>query len=213
CCPAFVEYIRRHQPELIDHVSTVVSPMVAMGRAIRKKDPKARVVFIGPCTAKKVEMKQPEVKGAVDHVMTFEELRSLLDAKGIDLAKMPEITAGEPSSYGRMFARTGGVAESVRRVAKLEGVDVEINPVRCNGIEECIKAMKLASFGRLDGNLIEGMACKGGCTNGAASIFHDARGIQRVNDFSREALTDNPTEGIRGYDMTAVDMEREYEGL
>jgi len=138
CCPAFVEYIRRHQPELIDHVSTVVSPMVAMGRAIRKKDPKARVVFIGPCTAKKVEMKQPEVKGAVDHVMTFEELRSLLDAKGIDLAKMPEITAGEPSSYGRMFARTGGVAESVRRVAKLEGVDVEINPVRCNGIEECI---------------------------------------------------------------------------
>ncbi|MBP3306995.1 MAG: ferredoxin, partial [Anaerotignum sp.] len=84
-------------------------------------------------------------------------------------------------------------------------------PVRCDGIDECIKAMKLASFGRLDGNLIEGMACKGGCTNGAASIFHDARGIQRVNTFSREALTDDPTEGIRGYNMDEVNMEREFD--
>ena len=55
------------------------------------------------------------------------------------------------------------------------------------------------------------MACKGGCTNGAASIFHDARGIQRVNNFSREALTDDPTEGIRGYNMEEVNMEREFD--
>ena len=54
------------------------------------------------------------------------------------------------------------------------------------------------------------MACKGGCTNGAASLFHDAKGIQRVNDFSRTALTDDLNEGIRGYDMTAFSMEREF---
>ena len=210
CCPAFVEYVRRNHPELLDHVSTVVSPMVAMGRAIRAKDPKAKVIFIGPCTAKKVEVKQPEIADAIDYVMTFEELRSLLDAKGVELDKLSEISAGEPSSYGRIFARTGGVAESVRRVAKLEGVELEIKPVRCSGIEECVRAMKLASFGKLDGNLIEGMACKGGCTNGAASLFHDTKGIQRVNDFSRAALTDDPNEGIRGYDMTAFSMEREF---
>ena len=210
CCPAFVDYVRKNHPKLMEHVSTTVSPMIAMGRALQAKDPKARVVFIGPCTAKKVEVKLPEVKGAVDHVMTFEELRAMLDAKGVNLEHLPEFHAGEPSSYGRIFARTGGVAESVRRVAKLEGVDAEINPVRCNGIEECIKALKLAAAGRLDGNLIEGMVCKGGCTNGAASIFHDDRGIERVNSFSREALTDDPTEGVRGYDMKDVDMEREY---
>ena len=210
CCPAFVEYVRRNHPELVDHVSTVVSPIVAMGRAIRAKDPKARVIFIGPCTAKKVEVKQPEIADAIDYVMTFEELRSLLDAKGVELDKLSEISAGEPSSYGRIFARTGGVAESVRRVAKLEGVDVEIKPVRCSGIEECVRAMKLASFGKLDSNLIEGLACKGGCTNGAASIFHDAKGIQRVNDFSCVALTDDPNKGIRDYDMSAVNMEREF---
>lgn len=213
CCPAFVDYIRKNYPQLMDHVSTVVSPMVAMARAIRSKDPKARIVFIGPCTAKKVEIKQEDIKGAVDYVLTFEELRAVFDAREMVLEDLPEISAGEPSSYGRIFARTGGVAESVRRVAKLEGVDVDIKPIRCNGIEECIKAMRLAAFGRLEENLIEGMACKHGCTNGAASTFHDVRGIEKVNSFSREALTDDPNEGIRGYDMRSVNMQREYEEL
>ena len=211
CCPAFVDYVRKNHPEYMDHVSTTVSPMIAMARAIRAKDKKARVIFIGPCTAKKVEIKQEDVKGAVDYVLTFEELRAIFDARNMDLAELTEISAGDPSSYGRIFARTGGVAESVRRVAKLEGIETEINPIRCDGIEGCIKAMKLASFSRLEENLIEGMACKSGCTNGAASIFHDVRGIERVNSFSREALTDDPNEGIRGYDMAGVNMEREFE--
>lgn len=146
CCPAFVEYMRKNHPDMMDHVSTVVSPMIAMGRAIRVKDPKAKVIFIGPCTAKKVEMKQTELQGAIDYVLTFEELRAVFAAKGMDLTNLPEISAGEPSSYGRIFARTGGVAESVRRVAKLEGSDVEINPVRCSGIDECIKTLKLAAW-------------------------------------------------------------------
>lgn len=210
CCPAFVEYIRKNYPQLMDHVSTTVSPMIAMARAIRAKDPKARVVFIGPCTAKKVEIKQDDVKGVVDYVLTFEELRAIFDAREMNLEELPEISAGEPSSYGRIFARTGGVAESVRRVAKLEGLELEINPVRCNGMDECIKTMRLAAFGRLEENLIEGMACKYGCTSGAASIFHDVRGIEKVNSFSREALTDDPNEGIRGYDMQSVNMERDF---
>ncbi len=210
CCPAFVDYVRKYHPQYMDHVSTVVSPMIAMARAIRAKDKKARVVFIGPCTAKKVEIKQDDVKGEVDYVLTFEELRAIFDARGMNLAEMSEISAGEPSSYGRIFARTGGVSESVRRAADVEGVEAEIRPIRCSGIEECIKTMKLASFGRLEENLIEGMACKGGCTNGAASIFHDQRGIQRVDDFSRQAVTDNPMEGIRGYDLSLVNMERSF---
>jgi len=210
CCPAFVDYVRKNYPDLMDHVSNTVSPMIAIGRAIRAKDPLARVVFIGPCTAKKVEMKEPDVRGVIDHVLTFEELRAMFDGKNLDLENLPEVKAGEPSSYGRIFARTGGVAESLRRVVKLEGLDAEIDPLRCDGIDECIKAMKLASFGRLPENLIEGMACRCGCTNGVASIFHDARGIQRINTFSRVALTDDPTEGIRGYNMAEVNMVRDF---
>lgn len=213
CCPAFLDFVRKNYPQLMDHVSTTVSPMIAIARAIRAKDRKARVIFIGPCTAKKVEIKQEDLKGAVDYVLTFEELRAIFDAREMNLKEMPELSAGEPSSYGRIFARTGGVAESVRRVAKLDGVDVEIKPIRCSGIEECIKTMKLASFGRLEENLIEGMACRFGCTNGAASIFHEERGIAKVNNYSRLAITDDPYEGVRDYDMTGVNMERDYPEL
>ena len=83
-----MEYVRKIHPEYMDHVSTVVSPMIAMARAIRAKDRKARIVFIGPCTAKKVEIKQDDVKGAVDYVLTFEELRAILDARGLELAEI-----------------------------------------------------------------------------------------------------------------------------
>lgn len=210
CCPAFVDFVSKNYPQYMDHVSTVVSPMVAIARAIREKDKKAKIVFIGPCTAKKVEIKQEDIRDAVDYVLTFEELRAVFDAREMDLTTFEERKAGEPSSFGRIFARTGGVAESVCRVAKLDGVETEIKPIRCNGIEECIKAMKLASFGKLDANFIEGMACKYGCTGGAASISHDMRGIEKINSFGREAVTDNPAEGVRGYHMENVEMERVY---
>ena len=210
CCPAFVDYVSKNYPEYMDHVSTVVSPMVAIARAIREKDKKAKIIFIGPCTAKKVEIRQEDLRDSVDYVLTFEELRAVFDAREMELDTFDEFRAGEPSSFGRIFARTGGVAESVCRVAKLEGVETEIKPIRCNGIEECIKAMKMASFGRLDANFIEGMACRYGCTGGAASISHDMKGIEQINSFGREAVTDNPAEGIRGYNMGNVEMERIY---
>ncbi len=210
CCPAFVDYVSKNYPEYMDHVSTVVSPMVAIARAIREKDKKAKIIFIGPCTAKKVEIRQEDLRDSVDYVLTFEELRAVFDAREMELDTFDEFRAGEPSSFGRIFARTGGVAESVCRVAKLEGVETEIKPIRCNGIEECIKAMKMASFGRLDANFIEGMACRYGCTGGAASISHDMKGIEQINSVGREAVTDNPAEGIRGYNMGNVEMERIY---
>lgn len=210
CCPAFVYFMQKNYPQYMDHVSTVVSPMIAISRAIRDKDNKAKVIFIGPCTAKKVEIKQEDVRGAVDFVLTFEELQAVFDARGIDLSTMEEECGGEPSSYGRLFARTGGVAESVCRVAKLDNVEKEIRPIRCNGIEECIKTLRMASFGRLEENFIEGMACKHGCTGGAASLSHDAAGIEKINSYSRSSLTDDPAEGIRGYHMENVNMEREY---
>ena len=210
CCPAFVEYVQKNYPQFMDHVSTTVSPMVAISRAIKEKDKKAKVIFIGPCTAKKVEAKQEDVKDAVDYVLTFEELMATFDAREINISDYDERSAGEPSYFGRVFARSGGVAESVKRVAEVEGMTTEIKPIRCNGIEECIKTMKLASFGRLDANLIEGMVCKNGCTGGAASLVHDLKSIDTINRYGKEAATDNPQEGMKGYDMSVIHMEREF---
>lgn len=208
CCPAFVDYVEKNYPQFKDHISTAVSPMIAAARAIRAKDPKARIVFIGPCTAKKVEIKQESLKGAVEVVLTFEELQAIFDAREIDLLSLEERDGGFASSFGRNFARTGGVAESVKRTVEVSGLDVEWKPIRCNGIEECIKAMKMASFGKLDANFIEGMACKHGCTGGAASLLHDAKGIELINRYSKDAVTDNPLDILEKYDMEQVNMER-----
>ena len=208
CCPAFVDYVEKNYPQFKDHISTAVSPMIAAARAIKAKDPKARIVFIGPYTAKKVEIKQESLKGAVEVVLTFEELQAIFDAREIDLLSLEERDGGFASSFGRNFARTGGVAESVKRTVEVSGLDVEWKPIRCNGIEECIKAMKMASFGKLDANFIEGMACKHGCTGGAASLLHDAKGIELINRYSKDAVTDNPLDILEKYDMEQVNMER-----
>ena len=148
------------------------------------------------------------MKGAVEVVLTFEELQAIFDAREIDLLSLEERDGGFASSFGRNFARTGGVAESVKRTVEVSGLDVEWKPIRCNGIEECIKAMKMASFGKLDANFIEGMACKHGCTGGAASLLHDAKGIELINRYSKEAVTDNPLDILEKYDMEQVNMER-----
>ena len=184
--------------------------MIDLARAIHKKDKKARIVFIGPCIAKKDEIKHEDLVGAVDFVLTFEELKAMFDAKELNLEELEERSAGAPSGFGRIFGRTGGVAESVIKVAQMEGIEKEIKPIYCNGIDECIKNMKLASFGKLNANFLEGMACKNGCTGGAASLSHDQRGIELLNRYGKEAATESPFEGIAEYDLTVINMERRF---
>lgn len=210
CCPSFVEYVQMYQPSLMNHVSRTVSPMIATARAIKSKNPNAKVVFIGPCTAKKVEMKQRDVKGAVDVVLTFEELRSMLDAKGLEMEGLAESPVGKASNFGRIFARTGGVTQGVLHAKELLHLEVPVKPVKCDGIAECMKALKVASFGKLNGNFIEGMVCKNGCTSGAASVTHEAKGIEKVNEYGKMAESQNSLEAISGFDMEKINLERDF---
>ncbi len=210
CCPSFVEYIKANHPEFMPHVSTTVSPMIALARSIKKRAPQTKIVFIGPCTAKKVEIREDDLIDDVEYVLTFGELNAIFDAKEIDLTTLEELDAGSPSYYGRIFGRTGGVTESVLRVAEVENLDVEIKPIRCNGIDECIKTMKLAASGRLDANFIEGMACKHGCTGGAASLVHAEKGIHMLNVYGKTAKTTNPIDVIREHTLDDIDMERDF---
>jgi len=74
CCPAFVAYIKKNYPELAKHVLSTVSSMISIPKLIKETDPLAKIVFIGPCTAKKMEINQDDIKGITDYVLTFEEL-------------------------------------------------------------------------------------------------------------------------------------------
>ena len=204
CCPAFVDYIHKYYPELTGYISHNNSPMVEIAKYIKSKDPNAKVVFIGPCTAKKMEFQKESTGGAVDCVMTFEELQALFGAKNIDLTTLEPNNLDNASEYGRIFARSGGLVEAVRESVIELGEDPEkFKPVIGNGIEECKMALLRLSKNILNGNFIEGMACQGGCINGAGCLTHNAKSKIQVDSFSKEASVKTIKTSIESADVKA----------
>lgn len=202
CCPAFVDYIKKYYPELTKFVSHNNSPMVEIAKYIKEKDPMARVVFIGPCTAKKMEYKQEHVNGAVDCVITFEELQALFDAKEIDLKEQEHATLYDASEYGRIFARSGGLVEAVKQAIKEQGADESaFNPVVCSGIDECKAALVRLSKNLLNGNFIEGMACQGGCINGAGNLTHSVKNKLQIDVYGEHAMEKTISGAVRCADI------------
>ena len=188
CCPAFVQYVKSAFPELLPLVSHNLSPMAALGRYIKKNDPNAKVIFIGPCTAKKAEMQLEKAKPHVDAVMTFEELQALYDSKDIDITTLEEGVLDNASYFGRIFARSGGLSDAVVQALKEQNIDFTVKAAVCDGIEECRLALLKKSKGVLDANFIEGMACIGGCIGGAGCLTHGEKNKAEVDKYGQEAL-------------------------
>jgi len=208
CCPAFVSYIKKNFPELGKHVSSTVSPMIAISKLIKKTDPLAKIVFIGPCTAKKMEIKEEDIKGITDYVMTFEELQAMFDAFNINLEECEELPLNNASFYGRIFARSGGLTEAVKHLVQAGNIPVEFKPISCDGLIECDKALKLLKFNRSNGNFIEGMACSGGCIGGAASLNHGPKDKSEVDKYGKLALEENVNDSLRVMKLEEIDLHR-----
>lgn len=189
CCPAFVQYIKTNFPELENDISSNDSPMVEIARLIKMVDKTAKVVFIGPCIAKKMEFQKAELKGIVDCVITFEELQAMFGGLGIHLEELEEKKLNDASYFGRIFARNGGVTEAVSNVLEEKNIDFQVNPVVCDGLEECRAALFKASKGKLAENFIEGMACVGGCSGGAAclSLNHAVKNRMSIDNYAKQA--------------------------
>lgn len=187
CCPAFVTYIEKNYPQLKEFVSHNLSPAGTIAQLIKQNDPTAKTVFIGPCTAKKTEFQREEYQGLIDSVITFEELQALIDSKDIETQNLPETDVDTASSFGRNFAKSGGVASALHQALKESGSSFEASPISCSGIEECRVALIRASKGMLPHNFIEGMACKGGCINGAGCLSHSDKNPQKIVDYASSA--------------------------
>ena len=190
CCPAFVQYVRSAFPKLAGNISGNASPMVETAKLIKQKDKTAKVVFIGPCIAKKMEFQKKELAGVVDCVITFEELQALLDGLDVNLQELPEEDLADASYFGRIFAKHGGVTEAVLHALEESKVDFQVNPTMCDGLEECRAALLKANAGKLDSNFIEGMACPGGCIGGAGCISssHAAKNKMNLDNYAKKAL-------------------------
>ena len=188
CCPAFVQYVKSNFPNLAEHISHNLSPMGALAKYIKDTTPNAKVIFIGPCTAKKAEAQLDTVKPYVDTVLTFEELQALFDSRDLDIGSLEEGVLDNASYFGRIFARSGGLSDAAAQAMKEQNIDFEIKPVVCDGIEACRVALLKLSKGVLDGNFIEGMACMGGCIGGAGCLTHGEKSKSDVDKYGREAL-------------------------
>ena len=190
CCPAFVQYIKSAFPQLVEYISHNMSPMAVLAKYIKETTPNAKVVFIGPCTAKKAEAQLESVKPYVDVVLTFEELQALFDSRDMDITSLEEGVLDNASYFGRIFARSGGLSDAAAQAIKEQGIDFEVKPVVCDGIEACRVALLKLSKNKalLGGNFIEGMACIGGCIGGAGCLTHGEKNKAEVDKYGREAL-------------------------
>ena len=189
CCPAFVAYINKSFPELLPFVSHNLSPMATIAKYIKETDENSKIIFIGPCTAKKMEVQLESVKPYVDVCLTFEELQALFDSKDVDITTLEEGYLDNASYFGRIFARSGGLSDAVAEGLKEQGItDFELKAVSCDGIEECKKALMMKSKNLLDANFIEGMACIGGCIGGAGCLTHGVKDKMQVDKYGKEAM-------------------------
>ena len=204
CCPAWSMMAKKLFPKNANSISMALTPMTLTARLIKRHNENAKVVFIGPCAAKKLEAMRTDIRSDVDFVLTFEEMAGVFDAKHVDLETIEEDPNGvnDASTDGRNFAVAGGVAQSVVNVIKEKFPDREIKIANAEGLKDCRKLLTLASAGKYNGYLLEGMACPGGCVAGAGTMQPIKKSQVAVNQYASKAnhKTSNETEHVKELD-------------
>ena len=197
CCPAWSMLAKKYFPETIGSISQELTPMVATARSIKKKHPNAKVVFIGPCAAKKLEASSEEIRSDVDFVITFEELKAIFNAKDIDFSKYePGRAMHDATGAGRGYAVAGGVACAVEQCIQEYYPGTEVLIEHAEGLTECKKMLLLAKAGKKDGCMIEGMGCPGGCIAGVGTILSIPKAKLAVEKSVRESTVKVPPKDL-----------------
>ena len=193
CCNSWTIMVEKMFPNQYEYISDSASPMVETAKYIKKKNPNAKIAFIGPCISKKLEALRDDVKDYVHFVITFEELMGMFVAKGIELSEI-EVSKEiqDASSLGRGYAIAGGVAEAVKRTALKIDPSREINVEGVSTLHECVKLMRTAKAGKKNGMLLEGMACSGGCIAGPGTLASLNRVRKAVVNFQGQAECESP---------------------
>jgi len=195
-CPAITSFIERFHPALVERLAPVVSPMIAMARWLRARHgPDLRVVFIGPCLAKKEESVADQVSGEIDCVLTFSELRCMLDEEGIGAH------GTEPSDFDPPHSGAGALFPLSRGMLAAAGIEEDLAAgeiVAADGRMEFPDAIREFEEGDLDAHLLELLCCTG-CVMGpgmttSAPLF---RRRARVSQYVRTTLAERPTEPWR----------------
>ncbi|MDZ7293984.1 MAG: ATP-binding protein [candidate division KSB1 bacterium] len=158
-CPAIVEFIQKYHPALILHMAPIVSPMIATGRAVKAMyDPDCRLVFIGPCIAKKKEKVDQKVAGVIDEVLTYQELKEMFQARGIDLRSQADGRFDPPyPRTGRIFPVSGGLL----RTAALEADILDNDIIVTEGPERVVEILERVEEGKVEARFLDLLFCRG----------------------------------------------------
>ena len=203
CCPMWIAMLRRVYKELMPHVPAAVSPMIACGRVIQRLEPGAKVVFIGPCLAKKAEAREPDIADAVDYVLTFQEVRDIFAFADIHPEKMAEDNREHSSMGGRIYARAGGVSQAVQDCVQRLNPNrkIKVHAVQASGVPACKQLLNDLKEGKLDANFLEGMGCVGGCVGGPRALIDKEFAREEVDRYGKEALAPTPIDNLYVIDL------------
>lgn len=205
CCPVWLSLIKNKFPELLDKVSQSVSPMIACGRLIKMLEPNAKVVFIGPCTAKKKEAICDDVVGAVDYVLTYQEVEVIFKSLQLNLKTMKDDDRFESSYSGRIYGKSGGVSEAIEINAKRINPDIVFKKCVLQGIDECIRVLEsIKNNDDVDASFIEGMGCIGGCVGGPKKIISLEEGKKFIERYSKSTNINTPFDNLNVAQILAL---------
>ncbi len=196
CCPVWIAMIRKIFHELMPHVPAAVSPMIACGRMIKRLHPDAVTVFAGPCLAKKQEAKEPDIRDAVDYVLTFQEVQDIFDAADIHPDELADAEKEHASKAGRLYARTGGVSQAVAEMVDQLRPDrsIRVHSEQADGPKACMEMIQRIKEGRTEANFFEGMGCAGGCVGGPKAVLNVEEGTKHVDAYGCNAKFRTPLE-------------------
>ncbi len=211
-CPAIIAYVERYHPELTKYLAPIVSPMVAMARALRKlHGPDLQVVFIGPCIAKKGEAASRIMPGEVQVALTFVELREMFQAAGIEAAE----TA--PSDFDPPFAGSGAlfpISRGLLQAANITEDLISSDVIAADGQDKFGQAIKDFESGEMDVRLLEVLCCNG-CIMGAGTSCDDAlfSRRRRVSQYVRNRIVEAMESGRAWQveDYAELDLSRKFE--
>jgi two-component system NtrC family sensor kinase len=210
-CPAIVSYVQKYLPELHQALAPIVSPMIATARAIKRRfGAGARVVFVGPCIAKKAEIRDRYVQGTVDAALTYDELTALWEKAGIDPAACAQSGFDGPASYlGRSIPLSGGLL----RAAGFDADILQNTVLVTEGKDRVVPALKELAGGRSKVRMLDVLFCEG-CINGPrmpGSMGAVAR-KEMLTDYIRARGESQPTRDVGETiaEFSDVDLRREF---
>lgn len=204
CCPAVNDLIKKHRPQLIDNLIPVISPMVAHARLIKQKyGEDSKVVFIGPCLAKKLEARDEK---SIEAVLTFDELKKWLIDEEIIFDKLEVGYFDAVGETMRNYPISGGIIKSMPKLETKKEI------IKVDGIEDCLEVFDAIMEGRFKDSFIEINLCRHGCIDGPAlsdskySVYERRQWVKR---YAEDCEKNNKNADT--YDSFVIDNSMKFE--